>query len=118
MEVDVHNAGNAAILELKRGSMRIDSVEDALDLMALGYTHKAKAQIIHSQDLHPDFFDLKTGFAGELLQKYSTYGNKLAVIGDFSELKSKSLRDFVYESNKTGHVVFTENTLEAITLLS
>jgi hypothetical protein len=64
--------------------------------------------------LNPDFFDLKTGFAGEILQKFSTYGLKLAIIGNFQRYKSESLKAFIFESNRGGRVQFRNNLDEAI----
>jgi hypothetical protein len=46
-----------------------------------------------------------------MLQKFSTYDFKLAIVGDFSKYKSKSLQDFIRESNK-GRVIFFVNTLK------
>jgi len=31
-----------------------------------------------------DFFDLSTGLAGEILQKFVNYHVKIAIVGDFS----------------------------------
>ncbi len=62
--------------------------------------------IIPKEALPEAFFDLKTGFAGEVLQKLVNYGLKAAIIGDFSVYQSKSLKDFIYESNKGKHVKF------------
>jgi hypothetical protein len=61
--------------------------------------------------LPPSFYDLKTGFAGELLQKISNYSKRLAITGDFSQIKSGALRDFIYESNNWKQVIFV-NTVE------
>ncbi|MCK7528774.1 MAG: DUF4180 domain-containing protein [Ignavibacteriales bacterium] len=36
-----------------------------------------------------DFFDLKTGIAGEILQKFSTYNVRLAILGDFQNIKAE-----------------------------
>jgi len=52
------------------------------------------------------------------LQKFSTYRVRLAIIGDFSKYTSKSLRDFIYESNKGKHICFVANTEDAIQMLS
>ena len=68
--------------------------------------------------LHPDFFDLKTRFAGEILQKFSNYDVKLAIVGDFSKYSSKSLRDFIYESNKGKLIFFADNLNTALMKLS
>jgi hypothetical protein len=70
--------------------------------------------IIHQKNLAPDFFDLKTGVAGDILQKFSTYNLKLAIVGDFRNVKSKSLNDFIFESNKYGRVNFVESKEDAL----
>ena len=38
---------------------------------------------------------------------------KLAIVGDFSEYSSKSLKDFIRESNKSGRVSFVSSVKEA-----
>lgn len=64
------------------------------------------------------FFDLKSGIAGDILQKFSTYRVRLAIVGDFSKYRSKSLNDFVYESNKGRHINFVNSTADAVKILS
>ncbi|MDR2036691.1 MAG: DUF4180 domain-containing protein [Bacteroidales bacterium] len=96
--------GNIAVLT---GDFVIRTVDDALDVIAnAGYQTGYDRLIIHKENLDPDFFELKTGFAGEILQKFTTYRMKVGIIGDFSEINSKSLRDFIYESNKNKMIVF------------
>ncbi|TGL93017.1 DUF4180 domain-containing protein [Leptospira barantonii] len=74
--------------------------------------------IVLSKLNFPDsFFDLKTGLAGEIFQKLSNYKSRMIVLGDFSNIESKSLRDLIYECNKNGNVVFTERLEDAIELL-
>ena len=52
--------------------------------------------------LDPEFFALRSGVAGEFVQKFVNYKQRLAVVGDISELleQSTALRDFVRESNR------------------
>jgi hypothetical protein len=38
----------------------------------------------------------------------------MIIIGDFRKVDHRSLRDFIYESNKTGKVVFVESLKEGI----
>ncbi len=101
------------IAEILPGSDKINSPEDMLDIMADAGYRGCRGIIIHKETLHKNFFDLKTGLAGEILQKFSNYRMNLAIIGDFSQLKSKSLRDFVRESNKTGTTCFVGSRDEA-----
>ncbi|MBE0676415.1 MAG: DUF4180 domain-containing protein [Bacteroidales bacterium] len=95
----------------------IESPGDLLDIMADAGYNGCSALILHRQNLTGDFFDLKTGIAGEMLQKFSNYRMKLAIIGDFSDVKSKSLGDFIRESNRRGIINFVKTTDEAIELL-
>ena len=48
----------------------------------------------------------------EILQKFSNYRMKLAIVGDFSGYRSKSLRDFIGECNR-GSLIFFEDNEEA-----
>lgn len=56
--------------------------------------------------------------AGEILQKFSTYRVRLAIIGDFSTITSKSLRDFIYESNQGKQVNFVASLNDALNVLA
>lgn len=64
--------------------------------------------------LSEDFFDLRTGMAGEITQKVTNLGMGLAVVGDVSgwTAASKALRDFVFESNRRGRTVFVADLAE------
>lgn len=65
-----------------------------------------------------DFFILSTGLAGEILQKYTNYGGRIAIYGDYSRYTSKPLKDFIYESNKGKSVFFVSTKEEAIEMLT
>ncbi len=70
--------------------------------------HAANFVVIPTDRLTPDFFQLRTGLAGEILQKFVNYGLRLAIIGDLSRFTSNStaLRDLIYESNRGNSVWF------------
>jgi hypothetical protein len=70
--------------------------------------------ILHEKNITPDFFDLKTGTAGEILQKFSNYRVRLAIVGDFSAYPGQSIRDFIFESNKRKHINFVGSIAEAV----
>ncbi|MGI6468320.1 MAG: DUF4180 domain-containing protein [Syntrophomonadaceae bacterium] len=78
------------------------------------HLHDCTKIVINESSITKSFFDLKTGIAGEILQKFSTYQMKLAIVGDFSIYTSKSLKDFIFESNKGSQVFFLSNEEEAI----
>jgi hypothetical protein len=104
----------AAELDLKE---RIGSAQDALDLMATAVYDGCSALMVPKEALPETFFQLRTGFAGEVLQKFSNYRMKLAIIGDFGVYESKSLKDFIYECNKGRQVFFKGTREEAIEAL-
>ena len=113
--IEYHQISNdIKIAEILKGYTVIASPEAMLDLIAEAGYQNSSAVIMHRETLHSDFFDLKTRLAGEILQKFSNYRMKLAIIGDFSDLKSKSLQDFIRESNRTGIINFVDSVDEAI----
>jgi hypothetical protein len=114
MSFSVEENGNIKIALLESKNTLIYDVQDALDLMANAQYSGADSLVVYSSNLNPDFFDLKTKLAGEILQKFSNYNMKMAIIGDFTSVESKSLRDFIFESNKTGRILFVKSVEEAI----
>jgi hypothetical protein len=115
MKIIPHNTN---IAELISETILINKIEDGVDLLGNLYYQGFDKIIIHEKNITPDFFVLSSGIAGEILQKFSTYRVRLAIIGDFSKYTSKSLRDFIYESNKGKHICFVANTEDAIQMLS
>ncbi|MCW7456758.1 DUF4180 domain-containing protein [Leptospira bandrabouensis] len=74
--------------------------------------------VLKRSHLVSDFFDLKTGLAGNVLQKIVNYRMKLAIVGDFSVYSSKSPNDFIYEMNSGKDVFFLNSEEEAINRLA
>lgn len=117
MEINVTKVGSD-IAVVESPEVIISSGQDALDLMVtLQYDHGCRKAVIDKANISEDFFRLRTGLAGEVLQKLTTYGFPIAIVGDFSVYDSKSLRDFIYESNKGRQVFFARDRQEAIELL-
>ena len=114
MIIQSHKINNIEIAEVISDKILIQNPDDALDLIGNLYYQGFDKIIIYEKNLTPDFFDLKNKLAGEILQKVSNYRMKLTIIGNFSNLKSKSLNDFIYESNKGNQVNFKESLQEAL----
>ena len=93
----------------------ITDTNSALDLMATVRYETGLSRIaIQKSAITEEFFTLSTKIAGEVLQKFVNYHTKLAIIGDFSEYKSKALKDFIYECNEGSHVFFVKDEDEAV----
>jgi hypothetical protein len=92
----------------------ITTEADILDPIGNASYSGADTLVIPVSRLSPDFFKLSTGLAGAILQKCTNYSMKVAIVGDISHYTAKSgpLRDFVYESNKHGHIRFIANEAE------
>ena len=114
MNIKAHQVGNKKIAEVIADSVLIHSPEDALQLLVDLYYQEFDKVIIQEKNIIPSFFDLKTGIAGELLQKFSNYRMQLAIIGNFSQYTGKSIKDFIYESNKGKLVNFLSSVQEAL----
>lgn len=84
----------------------IDSVSDMLDIIGNAKYQDVNIIVSKKEQYHNDFFDLSSKLAGDILQKISNYNMRLIVTGDFSNITSNSLRDFIYESNYMKRVVF------------
>lgn len=112
-----NNGVKTAIVCMINNCLVHDS-ESALDLIVNAKYSTGCYNIAISKALIcEDFFDLKTGLAGEVMQKCINYGARLAVYGDFSAYKSKALKDLIYECNNGNDFFFAENEDEAVTML-
>ena len=80
----------------------------ANDLLGEAWGAEAELVIVPVERLANGFLDLSTRIAGEVIQKFTNYRMRLAFVGDIAARvgASRSLRDFVYESNKGSQVWF------------
>ncbi|MDD4409984.1 MAG: DUF4180 domain-containing protein [Candidatus Pacebacteria bacterium] len=104
--------GEEVIVELISNEVELSKAQDALDLMGRCFPLGVKKIIIRQENIIPEFFDLKTGIAGEMLQKFVNYYFKVIIVGDYSKYTSNALKDFIYESNKQGEIIFISSLEE------
>jgi hypothetical protein len=116
MQFQFHNHGKVA--EVISNAIIISSGQDVLDLIYNPSLTDVTGIILHQENIIPSFFELHTGIAGDVLQKFVNYRCRLAIVGDFSAIESKSLADFIRESNKGKSVYFAENLTEAVAALA
>jgi len=110
----IHKEQEETIAELTAGAL-ISNGQDFLDIVM---NLPADRVIIHKSILNEAFFELPSGVAGDILQKATNYQVRLAIVGNHSDYESKSLRDFIYESNKGNRIVFVNTITEALMRLS
>lgn len=118
MNIRVSAQGGSRVAIIESEELLIRSVQDALDLMStVSYQHECHKMVVPKEAIKPEFFDLKTRLAGEILQKYTNYQMRLAIVGAFDTSRSKSLHDFIYESNNGSQVFFLPDEETAVSRL-
>ena len=118
MKVLIHEINDQRIAEVLSDGFVIHTAQDALELMMHPDVSGSMKIILHKTSLEPNFFELRTGLAGEILQKFVNYHIQLAIVGDFSTVKSESLKALIRESKRGKQTFFVENTEAAIGALS
>lgn len=94
--------GNLRVLSFDSNGPQISTEADINGLIGTAFGERADLVALPAARLTQNFFDLRTGFAGVLVQKFANYQLRLAVLGDISSAcaRSRALKDFVYESNQ------------------
>ena len=118
MDFEFTETNGRKIAELVSDGIVISTAQDAIDLIANAAYQGASHILLHQHNLAPEFFDLKTGLAGEILQKYTNYRMGLVIIGTFDLDKSESLRAFILECNRGSQVAFMPSKTAALAKLA
>jgi hypothetical protein len=82
--------------------------QDATDLVGEAISGDARFVVLPVSRLDDRFFQLRTGLAGVIVQKFAVYRRRLAIIGDIAArvANSPTLRDFVAEVNRGDQLWF------------
>ena len=91
-------------------SLRVRSIRDVSD--ALGAVYGADGLLLTEIDLSPEFFDLRSGIAGELFQKFTNYHIHLAVVVNNLEVYGERFAELAFEHRNHKLIRFFE-TVEA-----
>ncbi|UBM60628.1 DUF4180 domain-containing protein [Marinilongibacter aquaticus] len=117
MKIEAHETKGRQVAEILDEAVLLSTEEEGMDLVGNLYFQGFEGLILKDSQIGASFFDLKTKLAGAVLQKFSNYRMRLAIVGDFENVASKSLKDFIRESNKMGFVIFVptrEHALEGL----
>lgn len=95
----------------------IENERHVTDLVGNASFAGAEYVMVDAERLAPEFFDLSSGFAGTVLQKFSNYRLTLIVVGYDESSASESLRALMAESRRGGAVWFVASTAEALARL-
>jgi hypothetical protein len=110
--------GDTSVLVRGSDGATVATVQDALDLVGATYLG-ADAVAVAADRFDDRFFDLESGFAGEVMQKFVNYRVHLVIVGDISRHLegSRALRALVHEANQGRHVWFVDDMAELDTRL-
>jgi Domain of unknown function (DUF4180) len=76
-------------------NLRIRSIRDVSE--ALGAVYGADGLLLTESDLSPEFFDLRSGIAGEFFQKFTNYKIHLALVVKSLEVYGKRFGELAFE---------------------
>jgi hypothetical protein len=109
----IETAGYRVLLLPAEGAL-IAEPADATELVGAAWGEDVSAIAVPVARLHPSFFDLRSGLAGELAQKLVNYRLRFLVVGDVApfEAGSSAFRDWVRESNAGREVWFVTDVAE------
>jgi hypothetical protein len=108
MSAKTYDLHGVRVFECAAEGTPLRSSGDAVAVIGDAMAQGARLTIIPVARLDPGFFQLRTGLAGEMAQKFVNYRQRLAIVGDTAALASRSatLRDFIYETNRGGALWF------------
>ena len=119
MSISFFEVPGATIAEVQADNPRIDTPRAVNDIIGEAFSRRANAVVLPESVLDPAFFTLRTGLAGEILQKFANYGLRVAITGDISRYlaESEALRNFVGGADHDEQVFFVADAEAARTAL-
>jgi hypothetical protein len=111
MAANLYDLHGVRIFECPTNGPAVQSEQDALAILGEAMAQQAELVLLPVDRLSPSFFQLRTGLAGAIAQKFVTYGMRLAIIGAISPeaLESPALQAFINESNRGDRIWFLEH---------
>jgi PadR family transcriptional regulator AphA len=97
---EVVQTSTGAYVRCALGSGIITQEQDLSDLLACCGELDSNRILLEEAHLHPDFFDLSTGLAGAVLQRFANYYVKAAIVADLDGIKSQRFRELIGECNR------------------
>ncbi|MFJ5231689.1 DUF4180 domain-containing protein [Kitasatospora sp. NPDC088391] len=112
--MDVQELGGVTVLVCPAAGEPVAGERQALDLLGDASYREASWVAVPVERLGAEFFRLRSGVAGAVVQKFAQYRSGLAVVGDIAAHveRSDALRDFVRESNRGGQLWFVADLPE------
>lgn len=96
------------MLAVEAADAALETARDFSDLIGDAMGEGVRMVAIPAERISDDFYQLRTGLAGEVLQKFVNYQMKLAIIGDVSRWTegSRAFHDLLVELERGTDVFF------------
>ncbi|MCX5779751.1 MAG: DUF4180 domain-containing protein [Firmicutes bacterium] len=91
----------------------IENEGDALDLVAACFENDTNRLLLEEGILPPEFYELRTGLAGKILQKFVNYSIRVAAVIDPETVNQGRFREMVLELNQGCHFRVFDNCTDA-----
>ncbi|UNK17224.1 DUF4180 domain-containing protein [Paenibacillus sp. N3/727] len=103
MNYKIIENGNQKYIEFISTPTPFCTEQDAVDLVALCKENETNLLLLHSHVLSEDFFKLRTGVAGNMIQKFINYHVKTAAVIPKELVNKGKFKEMVLESNHSNH---------------
>ena len=87
-------------IECLPSAWRLESACEALDLVAVCGENGADRLLLHAESLTEKFYRLRTGLAGEILQKFVNYHIRVAAMIPLNLVNQGRFHEMVLEVNR------------------
>jgi len=103
MNFKINENGTKKYIEVIFAESPFSTEEDAVDLVALCKENESNLLLLHSQAISEDFFKLRTGVAGQMIQKWINYHVKTAAVIPKEMVNQGRFKEMALESKKSNH---------------
>ncbi|MDM5277511.1 DUF4180 domain-containing protein [Paenibacillus silvae] len=103
MNFKINENGTKKYIEVIFAESPFSTEEDAVNLVALCKENESNLLLLHSQAISEDFFKLRTGVAGQMIQKWINYHVKTAAVIPKEMVNQGRFKEMALESKKSNH---------------
>lgn len=100
MSYRVIEKANKKYIECASIEAQLNTEQDAIELIGACFENNTNLLMFHDEALSEDFFKIRTGLAGKVLQKFADYHVKVAVIITNEQKIKGKFKEVLAESNK------------------
>jgi PadR family transcriptional regulator AphA len=110
MKVHVVDKLGRKYIEATATELIIQREGDAVTLVGVCGEHSAERLLLYAANLSESFFDLKSGLAGAILQKFVNYHIKVALVIPSDRVQGR-FKEYILEANRGNQFrAFTERS--------